>query len=215
MLPIAKSFATPVFPAGMSRDGVDGTVNVHAKIDKEGNVSILDSFGPNAPCANLEDEKIIAFREAVVIAVEKSTFEPALDSGNKVDAELLLLYSVHSDDGSDWLSFDPNEYNPRRISEYKPQKQPSGNLVKGKALSLPKPKVSFMDALLKRVKHGLVSVYVLIDKNGNVVSAGALNGDKKIRDISAKAACKAKFSPTTLDGVPVKVSGSIVYNFKN
>jgi TonB family protein len=86
-----------------------------------------------------------------------------------------------------------------------------GGVVNGKAVSLPKPKYP---AAARAVKaEGSVSVQVLIDEQGNVVSASAVSGHPLLRAASVEAAREAKFSPTRLSGHPVKVSGVITYNF--
>ncbi|MGH9949828.1 MAG: energy transducer TonB, partial [Pyrinomonadaceae bacterium] len=90
-------------------------------------------------------------------------------------------------------------------------KQISGGVLNGKAISLPKPPYP---AAAKAVRAGgSVSVQVLIDENGNVVSASAVSGHPLLRAAAAAAARGAKFSPTKLSGQPVKVSGVITYNF--
>ncbi|QYO66445.1 energy transducer TonB [Leptolyngbya sp. 7M] len=61
--------------------------------------------------------------------------------------------------------------------------------------------------------EGPVTVQVLIDEDGNVVSASAVSGHPLLRAAAAAAARQAKFSPTMLSGQPVKVSGVITYNF--
>jgi TonB family protein len=60
---------------------------------------------------------------------------------------------------------------------------------------------------------GTVVVEVVIDENGKVISAQAVNGNTLLRDVSVQAAYRARFSPTKLSGQPVKVSGIINYNF--
>jgi protein TonB len=60
---------------------------------------------------------------------------------------------------------------------------------------------------------GAVSVQVLIDENGSVVSATAVSGHPLLRAAAVQAARGARFSPTQLSGQPVKVSGVITYNF--
>jgi len=56
-------------------------------------------------------------------------------------------------------------------------------------------------------------VQVVVDENGNVVSASAVSGHPLLRQSAEQSARQAKFSPTLLGGKPVKVSGIIVYNF--
>ncbi len=87
----------------------------------------------------------------------------------------------------------------------------SGGVVNGKATSLPKPPYP---AAAKAVRaSGAVSVQVLIDEDGNVVSASATSGHPLLRAAAVQAARGARFSPTMLSGQKVKVSGVIVYNF--
>ncbi len=86
-----------------------------------------------------------------------------------------------------------------------------GGVLNGKALSLPKPKYP-AEARNKRAS-GAASVQVLIDEKGNIVFACAVNGAKELQRTSEIAAYQAKYSPTTLNGEPVKVSGIITYNY--
>jgi outer membrane biosynthesis protein TonB len=60
---------------------------------------------------------------------------------------------------------------------------------------------------------GKVDVDVLIDEDGNVICAVAINGHPLLRSASEKAALETKFSPTTLQGNRVKVTGIVTYNF--
>lgn len=90
-------------------------------------------------------------------------------------------------------------------------KQISGGVLNAKATSLPKPVYPPAAAALKA--SGQVSVQVLIDENGNVISAEAVSGHPLLRAASVEAARAATFSPTKLSGQPVKVSGVITYNF--
>jgi TonB family protein len=60
---------------------------------------------------------------------------------------------------------------------------------------------------------GAVNVQVLIDEDGRVVSAQAISGHPLLRGAAESAARQARFQPTNLSGAPVKVSGTIVYNF--
>lgn len=90
-------------------------------------------------------------------------------------------------------------------------KQISGGVLNGKATSLPKP--PYPPAARAVRASGAVSVQVLIDENGNVVSASAVSGHPLLRAAAVQAARGAKFSPTMLSGQAVKVSGVITYNF--
>jgi protein TonB len=90
-------------------------------------------------------------------------------------------------------------------------KQISGGVLNGKAISLPKP--PYPPAAKAVRASGSVSVQVLIDENGSVVSASAVSGHPLLRAAAVAAARGARFSPTKLSGQPVKVSGVITYNF--
>src|SRR5918911_205685 len=87
----------------------------------------------------------------------------------------------------------------------------SGGVLNGKAISLPKPAYP----PIARAAHasGTVVVQVLIDENGTVVSAHAISGHPLLQGAAVGAARQARFSPTKLSGQPVKVTGTIIYNF--
>lgn len=87
----------------------------------------------------------------------------------------------------------------------------SGGVLNGKAESLPKP--PYPPAARAVRASGAVSIQVLIDENGEVFSAQAVQGHPLLRAASTVAACGAKFMPTRLEGYPVKVSGIITYNY--
>lgn len=60
---------------------------------------------------------------------------------------------------------------------------------------------------------GTVNVQVTINELGYVVSAHAISGHPLLRAAAVKAAKASKFRMTMLDGIPVRVTGVIVYNF--
>ncbi|PYS99195.1 MAG: hypothetical protein DMF63_14100 [Acidobacteria bacterium] len=90
-------------------------------------------------------------------------------------------------------------------------KQISGGVLNGKATSLPKP--PYPPAARAVRASGAVTVQVLIDESGSVVSASAVSGHPLLRAAAVQAARGARFSPTQLSGQAVKVSGVITYNF--
>lgn len=87
----------------------------------------------------------------------------------------------------------------------------SGGVINGKATSLPKPPYPAAARAVRAA--GTVSVQVLIDESGRVVSASAASGHPLLQQAAVQAARQARFSPTVLSGQPVKVSGIITYNF--
>jgi protein TonB len=88
----------------------------------------------------------------------------------------------------------------------------SKGVINGSAISLPKP--AYPPTAKAVGQSGAVNVQVTIDENGNVTSASAVSGPPLLRAAAASAARGAKFRPTLLSGVAVKVSGIIVYNFQ-
>ena len=86
-----------------------------------------------------------------------------------------------------------------------------GNVESGRALQLPKPRYP----ALARAAHisGQVTVQLIIDVDGTVMEAAAVSGHPLLYGVSVEAARDSRFSPTKLDGKPVKVTGVITYNF--
>jgi protein TonB len=56
-------------------------------------------------------------------------------------------------------------------------------------------------------------VKVWVDETGAVIRLNAVCGHPVLAEASVEAARRARFSPTLLDGKPVKVTGFITYNF--
>jgi len=100
---------------------------------------------------------------------------------------------------------------PPRPSPKIPRAPISGGVLNGKAIRLVQPAYP----AIARAAHasGQVTVQVLVDENGNVISANPVSGHPLLKASAAAAARASKFSPTVLSGQPVKVSGVIVYNF--
>jgi protein TonB len=87
----------------------------------------------------------------------------------------------------------------------------TSEVLTGKATSKPAPPYP---AVAKQLGvQGSVAVQVLIDEQGRVLSAKATSGHPLLQAAAVQAAYRASFTPTTLSGQPVKVSGIITYNF--
>lgn len=87
----------------------------------------------------------------------------------------------------------------------------SKGVITSQALSLPKP--AYPPIARQARIEGVVSVQVLIDESGKVISAKTISGNPMLSGASQQAAYAARFSPTRLGDQPVKVSGVITYNF--
>jgi TonB family protein len=86
-----------------------------------------------------------------------------------------------------------------------------GGVLNAKATSLPKP-VYPEEAKRLRIS-GRVTVRVVIDENGKVISAKATDGPAALRETAEAAARQATFAPTTEGGITVKVTGTLTYDF--
>jgi TonB family protein len=100
---------------------------------------------------------------------------------------------------------------PVRESPRPPAAPKSLGVINGMAISLPKP--NYPAAAQAVNVQGKVDVQVLIDETGRVISAKAVSGNGMLKSAAEQAARNARFSPTYLSKVPVKVTGVIVYNF--
>ena len=87
----------------------------------------------------------------------------------------------------------------------------SGGVLNGKAISKPQP--AYPPIAKAAGASGTVTVQILVDEEGNVVSASAVSGHPLLQQAAVAAAREAKFSPTFLSGQPVRVSGVVTYNF--
>jgi TonB family protein len=117
---------------------------------------------------------------------------------NLLISSLLIILSVTSIFAQEKIN-----NSPKRIS---------GGVINGKALKLPKPEYP-AEAIAAQIS-GAVNVQIIISTEGDVISATAVSGHPLLRNPAVEAAQQAKFATTTLEGVPVEVSGIIVYNFQ-
>lgn len=115
---------------------------------------------------------------------------------------------------------DPKNFEKRQKAFFESRPSPKndndvqGGVVNGKAVRLVRP--PFPPAARAVNLSGSVAVRVVIDESGNVVSAEPYcgrGGHPLLLPASLEAARKSRFSPTLIEGKPVKVTGAIIYNF--
>lgn len=92
----------------------------------------------------------------------------------------------------------------------KPQAFTSTMLI-SKAISIPKPAYPPMARQIR--VEGPVAVQIVVDEQGKVISAQAVSGHPILVHAAKEAALQARFTPTVLNGQPVKIQGVITYNF--
>lgn len=130
------------------------------------------------------------FRTALEKDVRKARFEPVLLRGEPVKFSCVISYRVTSSSAQTI----------------------SCGICNRKALELPKP--NYPPSASSVNVSGSVTVQVLIDEHGNIEKAKVISGHLLLRAAAVAAALQAKFEPYIFNGKPVKVGGTLVYNFK-
>jgi periplasmic protein TonB len=83
----------------------------------------------------------------------------------------------------------------------------SGDVLAGKAIERPQPDYPKMARA--------AGIEGAVDETGRVVEVRAVSGHPLLRDAAVQAARGWIFTPTILEGSPVKVIGTITFNFAN
>ncbi|MDT7604627.1 MAG: periplasmic protein TonB [Acidobacteriota bacterium] len=100
---------------------------------------------------------------------------------------------------------------PKPTPEPKKNITISGGVLNGKAISKPTPPYPPIARAARA--SGVVVVAITVDESGKVISAHAVSGPALLQQAATQAAFQARFTPTMLSGQPVKVTGTISYNF--
>ena len=110
--------------------------------------------------------------------------------------------------GAEGNTENPNATAGNNANNKQPEgKKPiNGGMLNGKAIYMPQPDVAAGET-------GVVLVQVLVDENGAVIEAKAVSGPQHLQAAAVSAARLARFTPTLLMGEPVKVAGTLSYNF--
>lgn len=155
-----------------------------------------------------------ALTSSVVSSAKKSEPQvtlpslPAVDRVNELGSPAARALTATSNSGSQLVTMDSEPPSPVFSPILKPV---SGGVLNGTAISLPTP--TYPESAKRMRLSGVVTVSVVVDELGRVLTAHATSGPGPLRDAAITAALKARFSPTKLSGQPVKVSGMINYKF--
>lgn len=87
----------------------------------------------------------------------------------------------------------------------------SAGVMNARAINLVKPE--FPPSAKAVNVYGMVSVSVLIDENGKVIEAQAVDGHLFLHPSAIKAALESTFEPIFSSGTAVRVRGTIIYKF--
>lgn len=192
----AVSLPKPAYPEEAKKARFGGMVKVRVVIDENGNV--VEAEATRETLENEPAETTALYNllgEAAEKAAFDATFSPTRLSGQPVKVSGVITYNFMAKP-------DESEDSATAIN---------GGILNGKAYELPAPKYP---AAAKAVKaSGLVTVEIVIDENGDVISAAAVSGHPLLRSSATEAAQEAKFRPTRLEGKPVRVSGVLTYHF--
>lgn len=191
----AISLPKPAYPAAARAVRAGGAVNVRVKIDEQGNVIEAEAVSGHP-----------LLRAASVAAAREAKFNPTTLDGNPVTVTGIIIYNYTPSAPKPESTENSDEEDSADSS-----KIISGGVLNGRAISLPKP--SYPLEAKEKKASGTVNVEIIIDEQGNVESATAVSGDSVFYEACEKAAIQAKFTPTLLEGNPVRVRGVIIYNF--
>jgi TonB family protein len=199
----AISLPKPPYPEEAKAAGMEGSVYVNVVIDESGTVisavastdthKVMQSKGQDPVEVEIQPADPL-LRAAAEKAAMEARFSPTRLSGQPIQVSGTIVYNFVAQRSG--------------VTEH-------GNVetdvLNGKAISLPRPDYP---AAAKAVKaEGTVSVKVIVDESGDVISASAVSGHPLLRAASVEAARSAKFSPTIVEGRAVKVVGILTYNF--
>lgn len=185
----ATNLAIPAYPAAAKALNAGGAVNVKVVIDENGEVISAEAVSGHP-----------LLRQSAEKAARESKFSPTSLSGQAVKVSGVIVYN-----------FNPSNSADSAQTPIDDAKIISGGVVNSKASNLARP--TYLAAARAVRASGAVNVQVTIDENGDVILASAVSGHPLLRQAAEQAARASKFSPTLLQGQPVKVTGIIVYNF--
>ena len=200
----AVKLPKPKYPDEAKSAKLEGTVRIKVTIDEEGNVASAEEATDESEVyhqtkSGEKVEKVTVapadslLSEAAKEAALEAKFAPTRLSGQPVKVTGVIVYNFLIGESDEYKSI------------------PGSGSLNGKALALPPP--AYPEAARVIKAQGTVTVQVLIDENGEVISAAAVSGHPLLRAAATEAARRAKFEATYLNGQPVKVSGVLTYNF--
>lgn len=203
--PVMQGSATYSMPQSAIDAEIAGTVVVAIRIDDNGKPTnaVLVS-GPMWPCDARPTAELKELSSTLSETMMKLRFAPAVKDGKPIAQEVGLKITLKNPKLVPVVEIDATT--GKRIAT-----QISGGVLNGKAKDLPKP--SYPAEARANRESGLVKIEILIDEEGRVIRAGAVEGAPLLQNAAREAACRAKFLPTQLMGNPIKVSGVLTYNF--
>lgn len=155
------------------------------------------------------DQSETAYKKAIAIA-EKSLGESHPTVGAALERYSCLLRRRFRNADADALQKQALRILAPLPSGFKPGPV-TGTVVPGTRTRMPEP--SFPSQAKKLEIGGTVSVQVLIDETGKPITACSQDGPEILTVIAEDSAFQARWTPTTLDRIPVRVNGVVIYRF--
>ena len=184
---------------------LDGDVLIRVKVDASGKASKAEIVsGLMWPCGKSPVKEIDDLSSAISDAILKATFSPEIKKGKAKESEIGLTFKIKNPLTTPKPELDLVTGKPLPIMV-------NGGVLNGKATLLPKPSYP-AQARAERIS-GSISLKILVDEKGNVTRVGFHNGNAIFLPGVLSAVCQTKFSPMTLQGRPIKLIGTITYNF--
>jgi TonB family protein len=138
--------------------------------------------------------------------------ELIFDNGGSIHVRMKVRYTDFTPSRATLKVTEIGENDDSTSSSTGVAKPVEAGALNAKAVSLPKAVYSEEAKRLKA--SGRITVRVVVDENGKVIWAQALNGPAVLREAAEAAARQAVFTPTTQDGITVKITGTLTYDFK-
>jgi TonB family protein len=201
----AISLPKPAYPEEAKAGKLEGMARIKVVINEEGLVESAEPVYESIPTTKThadgtKEEVLVEPADPILLEAARSAalqakFSPTRLSGNPVKVEGVITYNFVAGG----------------TIAVKGNAPAGGGVLNGNAESLPSP--GYPPAAKAVKAAGIVAVQVVIDEEGNVISASAISGHPLLRAAAVEAAREAKFKPTKLSGEAVKVSGVLTYNF--
>ena len=145
-----KSMPAVALPAEAAAEYLSGLMLAQVTVDRSGKVtSVKRIVGPDWTCPNYESPGLKVLRNYVEDTAKQVIFEPVAPDADQDAKEQWIEFKFAKAPKSD-----ANEQAPKTLTV-------KGGVVNGKAISLPRPKLSD-EARVAKV-HGMVEVRLLID----------------------------------------------------
>jgi hypothetical protein len=184
--------------------GIDGKIWMGLTINADGSSSDIRVYGgPMWPCGAKMPRELEEVRRAVKQHVQSLRFEPARKDGKPRSSSVFISFLLTE-------SF-RNAADTKQIEEHlkKGINPPMVEVpdISTYALSVPKQLMGTRGSPSAR----LAEMQLLVDENGTVIKAGGFKNAREDVVEAQKLACAAKFKKLTLNRIPVKMSGTLLY----